>query len=86
MGITKETTLRSSAFGGATPFLLACQADYQGRKGREQAAYPQADFLRRARVAVLAVEAGPLIEQGLSKGKLGAALRAARIQAIKDLH
>jgi len=66
-------------------FLLACQADYQGRKGCANKAYPQAEYLRQARAAVIAVQAAPLIEKGLTKGKLGAALRQARISAIASV-
>jgi tRNA nucleotidyltransferase (CCA-adding enzyme) len=66
-------------------FLLACQADFQGRTGRSQAPYPQAEFMRRAREAAIGVAVEPLIETGLSKGKLGAALREARIRAIAAL-
>jgi len=66
-------------------FLSACQADYQGRKGRVEQPYPQGEFLRQARIAVLAVAAAPLIEQGLTQARLGAALRQSRVDAIKQL-
>ena len=38
-------------------FLLACQADLRGRQGREDDAYPQADYLRQAYAAAAGVSA-----------------------------
>ncbi len=64
------------------PFLLACMADFRGRKGWEKKAYPQLDWWRSLRKAALAVQAGPLMAAGLEGKKLGAELRRARIRAI----
>ncbi len=66
-------------------FLLACEADYRGRKGLEDRAYPQAERLRAAQSAALAVRAADLADRGLTGKALGEALRRARIEAIGQL-
>jgi tRNA nucleotidyltransferase (CCA-adding enzyme) len=70
-------------------FLAACEADKRGRLGHEQDAYPQAAYLRAARAAAAAVEASAFIEQGLAGPAIGAAMAAARTDAIatvKTIH
>ncbi len=66
-------------------FLLACQADSTGRPGYEQRAYPQADLLRRALATANHVDSASLAAQGLQGLELGAALRQARLTALKQL-
>lgn len=66
----------------AEAFLLACQADYQGRKGRENKPYPQGDRLRTALKTALAVRAADIARKGLEGARLGQELRNARIRAI----
>jgi tRNA nucleotidyltransferase (CCA-adding enzyme) len=63
-------------------FLLACEADARGRQGLEKRVYSQAERLRLARQAAAAVEARPLIEQGLKGQALAEAIRQARLKAI----
>lgn len=63
-------------------FLDACEADYKGRKDREDRPYPQADRLRSALDAALAVQARGLDTDGLDGVQIGAKLREARIAAI----
>jgi len=63
-------------------FLVACEADARGRAGQEDRPYPQADRLRRAQRAALAVRAQSLAERGLTGPALGQALRQSRIAAI----
>ena len=63
-------------------FLLACEADKRGRLGMSEAAYPQADFLRRAHAAACAIEAAPFVGQGLDGTAIGIAMREARVHAI----
>ncbi|HEY1588459.1 MAG TPA: multifunctional CCA tRNA nucleotidyl transferase/2'3'-cyclic phosphodiesterase/2'nucleotidase/phosphatase, partial [Rhodanobacter sp.] len=63
-------------------FLAACEADKRGRPGHEQDAYPQAAYLRAARAAAAAVEASTFVEQGLAGPAIGAAMAAARTDAI----
>ncbi|MBX3690190.1 multifunctional CCA addition/repair protein [Dokdonella sp.] len=68
-----------------SPFLLACEADARGRHGYAETAYPQAGRLHAALAAARAVEAAPLLAQGLQGPAIGAALRKARIRAIAAL-
>jgi len=66
-------------------FVLACEADYRGRKGLEDRPYPQGERLRRAYEATAAILARDLDLHGLSGPEVGQLLREARIQAIADL-
>ncbi len=65
------------------PFLLACQADYTGRLGREARAYPQADLLVRAAAAAGEINGGRLAAQGLEGPAIARALQQQRIQRIQ---
>lgn len=67
------------------PFLAACEADYRGREGLQERPYPQAERLRAALSAALAVRARDLVNQGVEGKALGEALRRARIEAIGQL-
>ncbi len=64
------------------PFLLACMADFRGRKGWEEKPYPQFEWWQSLRKAALSVQAASLAARGLKGRQLGAALRRARIQAV----
>jgi len=66
-------------------FVLACEADYRGRKGLEDWPYPQGDYLQRAFGVASAILARNLDLQGISGPEIGKLLRDTRIQAIKDL-
>jgi tRNA nucleotidyltransferase (CCA-adding enzyme) len=63
-------------------FLAACEADARGRRGHADIPYPQADYLRAARVAAAAVTAAPFVAEGLSGPAIGAAMQRARTAAI----
>jgi len=67
-------------------FVQACEADFRGRQGMRERAYPQGAYLRRALEAALAVQARDL---GLGKQangpEVGERLREARIGAIREL-
>ncbi len=63
-------------------FLTACEADARGRAGREDQAYPQAAWLRRARAAAAQVSGRDCAGPGLTGEQIQARLRAARIRAI----
>lgn len=65
-------------------FLVACEADKRGRKGRADQPYPAADLLRRALDAAAATSAAPLKRKGLEGKALGEALEQARIRAISQ--
>ena len=55
------------------------------RSGLEQRDYPQVDYLAQALDAARAVTAQAFVEQGLQGPKLGAAIQAARIDAIESV-
>ncbi|CAE6890927.1 fused tRNA nucleotidyltransferase/2',3'-cyclic phosphodiesterase/2' nucleotidase and phosphatase [Pseudomonas marincola] len=63
-------------------FISACEMDARGRTGLEKREYPQADYLRGAMQAAREVAVQPLLEQGFKGPELGAALKAARLQAL----
>lgn len=66
-------------------FLICCQADAQGRTGKENTAYPQAEFLRRAYHATSNIDVKALMEQGISGKDLGEAIRRERLRQLKTL-
>ncbi|MBP5073559.1 multifunctional CCA addition/repair protein [Pseudomonas chlororaphis] len=64
-------------------FIAACEMDARGRLGLEERAYPQADYLRGAAIAVRTVAVQPLLEQGFKGPELGEALKRERLKALK---
>ena len=66
-------------------FLLACEADYRGRAGREHLPYPQAAKLSLCCRAAQAVSATPFADQGLAGREIGSALRKARVDAVRQI-
>ena len=66
-------------------FLAACEADARGRKGLEDADYPQANRMRAALEAAAEITAEPFLDKGLAPEALGDAIRKARISAIKKI-
>ena len=65
-------------------FLLACEADARGRKGKENQNYPQADLFRKYREACLSVDTKSLDIQGLEGTQIAEHIRARRIEAIRE--
>ena len=63
-------------------FLVACEADYRGRKGMTEHAYPAADIFRTAFRAASGVSGAELAASGYDGASLGAELRRRRIAAI----
>ena len=63
-------------------FLTACEADYRGRLGMTEDAYPAADVFRRAHAAAAEVSGADLAAEGYEGARLGAELRRRRIAAI----
>ena len=59
-----------------------CEADKRGRAGLGEAPYPQAAWLRLAHQAALEVQARDVLRPGMEGEAVGAALRAARVEAI----
>jgi len=66
-------------------FVQACEADYLGRKGLSERPYPQAERLRQALVAALAVRVADLGIEGLDGETIKRELRAARAAAISRI-
>jgi len=66
-------------------FILACQADAQGRKGFSQAPYPQADYLRQAFRAASQISVADILATGKHGQAVGDELKARRIQALRSL-
>lgn len=66
-------------------FVIACEADYRGRKGMTERSYPQGDRLRKALQAVLTIRARDLETGGLDGKQVGELLRQARIDAIAGI-
>ena len=63
-------------------FLRACEADFRGRGGQSDAAYPQAEYLRQLLKIVLSVPASDLAERGLSGQQIAEQLRRRRIETM----
>jgi len=61
---------------------LACEADKRGRKGMDEAEYPQARRIQAAFEAARRVSAKAFVAQGLEGDAIGAAVRQARVEAI----
>ncbi|MDZ4378930.1 MAG: multifunctional CCA addition/repair protein [Xanthomonadaceae bacterium] len=59
-----------------------CEADKRGRLGLANTPYPQAEHLRRAHAAALAIDARAIVARGISGPAVGEALRRERIAAI----
>lgn len=65
-------------------FLTACEADYRGRLGMTEDAYPAADVFRRACAAASTVSGAALADEGYEGARLGDELRRRRIAAIAN--
>jgi tRNA nucleotidyltransferase (CCA-adding enzyme) len=63
-------------------FVMACEADYRGRKGLEDRPYPQGEYLQNAYRAAANIRARDLDLEGISGPEVGERLRQARIEAI----
>ena len=66
-------------------FLLACEADFRGRKGLENNPYPQKDYLQQCALAAQKITAKAFVEQGLQGIAIKQAITKARIYAIKAI-
>ena len=66
-------------------FLLACEADARGRKGKEQQDYPQAEIFRKYRAACLTVTASSEDIRNLKGTEIAEHIRAQRIEAIRKV-
>ncbi|MBL8249910.1 MAG: HD domain-containing protein, partial [Candidatus Competibacter sp.] len=66
-------------------FLIACEADARGRTGLENRDYVQTQFMRQVYQAAAAVQARPLLVQGLTGLALAEALQQERLAAITEV-
>jgi len=66
-------------------FLIACKADFLGRKGFENRPYPQELYLKAAMQAATEVTASAFVEQGLKGIAIKEAMAEARLNAIKKI-
>ena len=64
-------------------FLLACEADARGRKGKEAEDYPQAGLFRAYRDACLVINTKSADFKDLEGAQMAARLRTKRIEAIQ---
>lgn len=64
------------------PFVLACEADWRGRRGMEERSYPQGDFLRRAWQAAASLDARQFVDRGLEGPAIAEAIHQARVEAV----
>jgi tRNA nucleotidyltransferase (CCA-adding enzyme) len=63
--------------------LIACEADYRGRTGHAERDYPQGETLRRLHAATSEVDAGALAQGAKGPAQIPAAIRRARLNAIR---
>ena len=63
--------------------LQACASDARGRKGHEQDAYPQTDYLMRALQAAQTVNAGEIAQQCVDKKLIPEKVSEARAAAVE---
>ncbi len=61
---------------------IVCAADKRGRLGCADTPYPEAERLRRAHAAALAIDARAIVARGITGPAVGEHLRRARIAAI----
>ena len=67
-------------------FVLACEADYRGRKGLRDRPYPQGEYLQEVYRAAANIRARDLDLTGISGPEVGERLRQARVDAIAGLN
>ncbi len=63
-------------------FLIACEADIRGRKGKEDRKYPQAQYLKKALAKASDVDTSAIQNDGLDGREIAGRLRKLRIAAI----
>jgi tRNA nucleotidyltransferase (CCA-adding enzyme) len=66
-------------------FITVCEADKRGRLGLSESDYPQADLLRAAYQAAIAIKAAAFVTEGLQGPAIAEAMRKARVQALANL-
>jgi len=66
-------------------FLAACEADFRGRGGCEERAYPAAETWRRALAAIRSVDGAAVAAAAAEPAQIASRLREARIAAVRGL-
>ena len=66
-------------------FCLCCQADSQGRLGFENKPYPQANYLREARMAIADIDTKAMAASGLHGAAFGQALHLKQLEKLNSL-
>jgi tRNA nucleotidyltransferase (CCA-adding enzyme) len=80
--LTRADALRKPA--RFQKMLDACRADVRGRKGGENDAYPQAEFLTQLAARLRSLDIAEFQQQGLSGKAMGQAIYDARLRLIKQ--
>ncbi len=65
-------------------FLLACEADCKGRTGKENTAYPQADYIRKIAKIATNIDTKEILRSDLQGAKIGEAIRQLRIKTVNN--
>lgn len=63
-------------------FLLACEADFRGRKGWAERPYPQRDYLQQARAAAAEIESAPIVAAGFQGAAIQEELARQRLARL----
>ena len=66
-------------------FLIACNADFCGRLGSEEKAYPQKDYLLELFTQTKAINAKKFVQQGLKGLAIKEAIEQARLIKVKQI-
>lgn len=64
-------------------FLVCCHADFTGRLGFEEKAYPQKEFLIQAHIVLSKITARPFVEQGLKGIQIKEAIEKQRLTDLR---
>jgi tRNA nucleotidyltransferase (CCA-adding enzyme) len=64
--------------------LLAFEADFRGREGCQERAYPQADRMRRLLAAVRAVDVRAIATTQTDRARVPERIREARIRTLRE--
>jgi tRNA nucleotidyltransferase (CCA-adding enzyme) len=64
--------------------LMAFEADYRGRKGFQERAYPQGERLRRLAAAASEVDVSAVVAAAPAPAEVPARIRDARVRALRD--
>ena len=65
-------------------FVLICEADCRGRLGREEAPYPQADFLREAHLCLQQIDYGQIAQRRQDSDNVAELIRQQQLQVLAE--